>query len=193
MHFADPTRLCSAFGLHSKASKFRTGVDAENEDGVTALIIAIEKGHQDVVRVLLSAGADPNHADRTGTTPLWLAAGVGNAGIATILLKAGADPNLEMLDAEMTALHAACAFNHSHMIPLLVGHGADPNIQDHEGQTPCYVAAHLGFTNIIDTLHAHGGRCDLPDFDDFHPLHVAARHVKLHAIAALVRNGVDSK
>lgn len=174
-----------------KSRKFRTGVDAENEDGVTALIIAIEAGHADVVRTLLAAGADPNLADASGLTPLWLAAGMGDINVSGMLIDAGADPNLAMIDAEMTALHAACGFNHSHMIPMLVDRGADPNAQDHEGQTPCYLAAHLGYVAVIDTLQANGGLCDIPDFDNFYPIHVATRHDQLQAVATLVRNGAD--
>ncbi len=43
-------------------------------------------------QLLLSAGADPNHADRTGNTPLHAAAMINAGAHVLALLKAGADP-----------------------------------------------------------------------------------------------------
>ena len=57
-----------------------TQVDAEAEDGSTALHAAAATGHAAVVEALLEAGADPQATGKAGATPLQLAAAMGHAG-----------------------------------------------------------------------------------------------------------------
>ena len=46
--------------------------DLGNRHGTTALILASQNGHLEVVRLLLEAGADRNSASCDGLTPLML-------------------------------------------------------------------------------------------------------------------------
>ena len=66
-------------------------IDAENGNGITALIWAVGEGCEEVVRVLLEAGAAPNNRDQLGLTALH---GTTSVPIARLLLEAGADPSL---------------------------------------------------------------------------------------------------
>jgi hypothetical protein len=69
---------------------------ARDSDGSTALHCATWKGHQDVVKLLINAGADVNihnNNEHWGTTPLHAAAHANQAAIAQILLDHGADVN----------------------------------------------------------------------------------------------------
>ena len=47
-------------------------------------------GHEDIVRVLLEAGADPNVVDDWGHTPLYWALENGHVGVAELLREGGA-------------------------------------------------------------------------------------------------------
>ena len=74
----------------------RTGIDVNhvNDLGWTALLEAVILGKgtkpwQDIVRILLAAGADPSIADRDGVTALEHATSRGYTEIATILRAAG--------------------------------------------------------------------------------------------------------
>lgn len=58
--------------------------------GEMALHIATEQEHQDLVEVLLQAGAHVNVVDRDNRTPLMLAARVGQVSLVSLLLKYGA-------------------------------------------------------------------------------------------------------
>ena len=69
-------------------------VKARDKDGSTPLHCAVWKGHQQVVALLLKAGADvnaQNENDHWGTTPLHAAAHANQAAIAQLLIDYGAD------------------------------------------------------------------------------------------------------
>ena len=68
-------------------------VDSPNRYGATALFFAADRGHLEVARVLLEAGAAPGIADRFyQMTPLSRAAGAGHREVVLLLLRRGA-PN----------------------------------------------------------------------------------------------------
>ncbi|MFJ9936621.1 ankyrin repeat domain-containing protein [Streptomyces virginiae] len=77
-----------------------TDVDHVNRLGWTALLEAVILGdggprHEEVVAVLLAAGADPLLADRDGVTPYEHAARRGFEGMARILRAAGTRPGAD--------------------------------------------------------------------------------------------------
>ena len=77
-------------------AKDKSLIGARDKDGSTPLHCAVWKGHQQVVEVLLEAGADANaqnENDHWGTTPLHAAAHANQASIAKLLIDYGADVN----------------------------------------------------------------------------------------------------
>jgi hypothetical protein len=64
-------------------------VNALNADGQTALILAIQNNHVDIVRALLARGANPNTPDSRGFTPLRAARARANLAILTALERNG--------------------------------------------------------------------------------------------------------
>jgi ankyrin repeat protein len=59
--------------------------NALNADGQTALILAIQNNHVEVVRALLAHGANPNTPNSRGITPLRAARARANLAILTAL------------------------------------------------------------------------------------------------------------
>lgn len=64
-------------------------VDERDSTGRTPLMLAVEQGRLETVRLLLERGADPNAANQTGLTPLKLAQQKGMSEIAEALKQAG--------------------------------------------------------------------------------------------------------
>ena len=59
------------------------------------MIVASERGHEDVVKLLCEYGADVNASLYDDVTPTFLAAQNGNINILKILLKHNADVNIK--------------------------------------------------------------------------------------------------
>lgn len=97
----------------------------ENLGGYTPLLFAARKGHTEVARVLLNAGAKIDGAAGNGTSPLVVATHSGHTKLALELLKKGADAN--SMGAGYTALHAAILRGDLDSVEALLEHGADPN------------------------------------------------------------------
>ncbi|CAI8036817.1 Ankyrin repeat domain-containing protein 29, partial [Geodia barretti] len=69
-------------------------INSRTEDeGHTALLLASGKGHVEVVRLLLKAGAAVFIPDKDGASPLYVASHEGHTDVVDILVKAGADVN----------------------------------------------------------------------------------------------------
>jgi ankyrin repeat protein len=64
-------------------------VNALSESGQTALILAIQNNHLEIVRALLAHGANPNLADSRGFTPIRAARTRANFAILTALERNG--------------------------------------------------------------------------------------------------------
>ena len=72
-------------------AKKNVSINAKDEGGSTALLIAVNRNRPQVVKFLLGEGADPNVSDQYGWTPLISAADEGNEENVKALLAAGAD------------------------------------------------------------------------------------------------------
>lgn len=107
-------RLC-AFLLESGANANR----ADGETGETPLHAAVSSdrpGHELVVKVLLKAGADPNHVTKAGTETGAFMRDVRNRG--------------------ETPLHRAAAFCSEAAVQMLLDAGANVEAKDVNGDTP---------------------------------------------------------
>lgn len=67
-------------------------IDAQNEDGWTALIFSVDRGHREAARLLLKNGADVNIAEKTGWTALMFATYDKDFELVEMLKSFGASP-----------------------------------------------------------------------------------------------------
>lgn len=117
--------------------------------GDTALHIAAAAYQTEIVRKLITSGADVHARNRLGYEPLHAAA-VGRPGsrtwnppaqAATIicLIEAGADPNA-IDKGGVSPLHRAVRTRCATAVRTLLEYGADPVIQNKSGSTPMLLA-----------------------------------------------------
>ena len=82
--------------------------DVFDENGDTALMIAIENNTTDVVKALIEAGSDVNHKGKYGGTPLGRSIYFANSpGIIVALIKAGANVNITFEDGVTMLMKAS--------------------------------------------------------------------------------------
>lgn len=138
----------------------RQGVDLnliDEESGVAPLALAAECGHNDIVRVLLKAGADPDWGGVT--TPLEAATLEGHVQVAATLLKSSADVNRPVGDG-FTPLITAASLGNTKMVQLLLDNGANVTVVDDEGDNALTVAQKKGFEDVAELIsgfESHNG------------------------------------
>jgi ankyrin repeat protein len=158
-----------------------TKVDAKNDRGRTPLYDAAYDGHQEIVELLITAGADVN-ANSDNGTPLDTAIRGNYREIADLLLKhggkygsirtaagggdieavkeflaAGADVNAKSKFGR-TPLHYAAGFGQKETAELLIAKGVNVNAKNEDGETPLDRAIINDEPETADLLRKHGGK-----------------------------------
>lgn len=97
-----------------------------DDEGTAVIDIALEQGHQEIVDLLLAAGAsmNPDWENDSGYTHLHHAAGGGCTEQVRELLRNGADVSLQTTDEESSALMLASMRGHKEIVLELLKHGA---------------------------------------------------------------------
>jgi ankyrin repeat protein len=129
---------------------------ASSPDGFTAFALAGFFGRLQVVRVLLSRGADVNAVGGNAAryTALTGAVAAGHADVVRELLQNGADPG-HRYGPGFTPLHEAAANGHAEMVGMLLEAGASATARTDEGKTPLDLAREKGHAGIADVLAAN--------------------------------------
>ncbi|KAL0275144.1 UNVERIFIED_CONTAM: hypothetical protein PYX00_003100 [Menopon gallinae] len=132
-------------------------VDSETDSNHdTALTLACAGGHEELVELLLSRGADIEHRDKKGFTPLILAATAGHEKVVDILLNHGADIEAQSERTKDTPLSLACSGGRYEVVELLLNKMANKEHRNVSDYTPLSLAASGGYVNIIKLLLHHG-------------------------------------
>lgn len=168
----------------------RTGVNAAQIDGMTALHWAVHFDDSETVRLLIAAGADVAAENRYGVKPLSLACENGNAAIVRMLLNAGADANTELRGGE-TALMTAARTGKLDAVEALIAQGADVNAVERKGQTALMWAAADGNATVVDALIRAGADSHAKLESGFNALFFAVRQGRSDVVRHLLAAGCD--
>lgn len=164
-----------------------TGTDPE---GWTPLLSAVSCGHEDISRLLLSLGVDPNTANKQGRTALHYAASKGRTALIQVLLQSGASPTSKDCTGSIP-LHRAAGAGRLEAVKLLLQ--ATPkhliDARDASGATPLLVAAIGGHQSSAILLAGSGADVEAADRDEETPLGAAASHGQLRQALVDIATG----
>ena len=122
---------------------------------IHVLSIACAANNDEIVKLLLAAGAKPNTALPGGETPMMTAARTGNAKSIAHLIQHGATLDATERNGQ-TALMWAAAKGHINAVESLINAGADLNATTKSGFTAMMFAAREGRTDVIQRFLESG-------------------------------------
>ncbi|KAF7171886.1 hypothetical protein CNMCM6106_006240 [Aspergillus hiratsukae] len=132
------------------------GLQVEDTSGQTVLTCAARLGHEQLVKMLLDAGANPCARDIDGRTPLIYAAAYGHVSVSRVLVKAGIDITIPDKFGR-TALLSAIGGGNLAIVQMLLDTKANPSRQDRYGRDAFYEAKRRGHIDIVRALKQYAG------------------------------------
>jgi ankyrin repeat protein len=167
----------------------RRGADLPVLVEMGVLVRVAERGHAQVARLLIEAGADVNHATVNGRlTPLLMAARSGHAELIELLLEHGAWPGGDAEGAALLLRYAAGS-GHTHVVRRLLEAGLDVNAATSKGATALMAAARCGCLETLDALLEAGADVDARTDRGWTPLRAAVAHGRGEAAGRLREAG----
>ena len=181
--------------------EFAALVNRIDRDGNTPLRLAIDKGHEEILKMMIGTGK----ADLGGAEPaVYRAVRMGQAGSLNVLIHAGADVNAPFTvpgDAYgffvsyedtkpkyYSALSLAVTQNNTGMVQTLLEAGAKPQ----EKETVMCKAAEHGNLDVMAALLSYGQSLRETTNDRKTPLHHAAKNGRRDAVQFLLEHGADA-
>ncbi|KAH8805076.1 ankyrin repeat-containing domain protein [Xylogone sp. PMI_703] len=165
--------------------------------GTTSLLaeaLSTYSAKEEIIQLLVAAGADVNEVGTSGNVPLTAAVRRGMLGTVNLLLNAGANINLRKPD-EDTALQAAMRRGNADIIKLLLSVGADMNAPAYgrQGRTALQAASESGKVSLVILLLQRGADCNAVAADDHGAtaLQAAAIAGHLRIVLLLLKAGAD--
>lgn len=124
-----------------------------SDDGFTPLGLASYFGNEDVVRILLLKGAEPNIPSKNGYNvfPIHSAVAANYDMVAKMLIEAGANVNVVQMSG-VTPLHSAAHNGNVDLLIVLLEAGAEVNALTDDGKTAADKASENGFSEIAKIL-----------------------------------------
>jgi ankyrin repeat protein len=166
-------------------------INEKDNNGHTQLYRAVVNKNIELVKQLLTVGAEINTRDNNGLTPLHVAVQQGNTAMVSKLLAEKADKNAKN-NTQQTPLHLATIQGNVEIIEVLLAIGADKDVKDNSGKT----AVHLALQNSKQALAkqllgALGVDIHAKDSNGNTLLHHAVLNEDLEMVKQLIDLGVD--
>lgn len=194
-YYGSETRTRCSLLLQAGADPNKT-----TSHGDTALMLAVRRGHSEVVTAMLEKGADPLKANKSGQTPLDQAMANKSWQIASLMMTpevmaslpvptAGDRDSMRILSLARSAIDSGA---YIHFLKPLLDQIADVNVGLSEGYSLAHNAVARGNTAALEALMAR------PDFDinvtvraGRTLLHVALGNREFDIAQTLIGKGID--
>lgn len=166
-------------------------LEERDDEGQTALLVAVNSNNKEFVSFLLSKGSSPLCLDNDGVTPIHLAAYKGFQEIISLLLKKGRVP-IDFTDRDGdTALHKASFSGKEKCISYLLKKKANVNSKNQEGNTPLHFASYQGRTKCVKLLLDNGADIDSLTCGELTPIQCAIYNGHVSTTQLLLQKGCN--
>ncbi|KAF5866584.1 hypothetical protein ETB97_011469 [Aspergillus alliaceus] len=164
-------------------------IDHQIENGKTDLHFAARHGSEDIERLLLARGANPDPKDRHNRSPLYLSAHFGHLGVVKLLHEAGADLD-SVTSGGGTPLITASSCGFSDMVLFLLETGRVAlGCQEEDMERNSFsFAAQGGYLEIVQKLIQYGEVTNTKDYKGRTPLSYAVEHGNIEIARVLLLN-----
>jgi ankyrin repeat protein len=174
--------------LYQKAEKQVPGLESII---FSPLRVASKKGHSEVVRILLKAGANPYNQKYNSDLPVLEAVARGHVNVVKAFLETGIDPDDSRFAPKYPILLAAYE-GHPEIISLLIEHGAEVNIQgdQDQGVKPLELAIMNNHVSTVELLLQNGAEINYwTKREGFTPLMIASGSGLTENVRLLLEHG----
>ena len=201
-HGISPMHMAAHQSAEITGSMLNRGGDPNIEDGrgFTALYWAVsaparpQNGSvEDIVRQLMDAGGDPDHAGKNGETPLAYVRARGIRGGLAGLLERVNQPDEAGTPKLIQAIQESARLgnNDESEALRLIDVGANINAQDAEGMSPMHHAVLHRQFRVMDALIENRADLDVRNNLGYTPLHMAAASQDGAIVVRLVSAGAN--
>lgn len=160
----------------------------EPRDFKTALCVAAELGHWEIVKTLVKAGADINLVDKTGRSPLMFAVARDQLEMVSLLLESGANANAQrVVEKGITPLILASVMNRPKIVKALLRKRALVDQPDFRGRTALMEASFHGHESVVSLLIKVGANMNAKDRNGGSAMMFAAMMNRVEAAKTLVK------
>lgn len=158
--YAEAALLSAYEGGHLSAymyliKKMNTNPNVADENNITLLAKAVDRGDWAIVKLLIEQGADVNVVNKEGLPLVAVLAANGHKQLIDLFVQNGADINLPS-SGGVTVIHEAARYNQEETLAYLIEQGANVNAQTAKGWTPLMLAAKNGYKSLVVTLLERG-------------------------------------
>jgi ankyrin repeat protein len=144
-----PIKVTLVAAIHDGGEIETTKINLQTKNGESALSIAAKHGFSNVVKFLISKGANKEHFTNEHHTPLSLAVSENHLKVVKVLFEEWISPNSH----EEPYLHLSPIFNvkSREIAQLLVDNDAVTNgLYNNKNQSPLTVACQNGFLDVVE-------------------------------------------
>lgn len=163
-------------------------INQSNENGFSALQVACDNNHIEVVNELLKYdGIDIEHTDNSGCTAFYMACQEGNVEIVEELIRHSVNVNASDGNG-LSPLQAACNNNNRDVVKqLLKCDNIDVEHSDNVGRTAFYLPCHEDNVDIVMDMIKHSVDVNKSNDNGFSPLQTASYNNYIEVVTKLLK------